>query len=455
VSARFDRRARAVLPDAAAWRRHDASVYRLREQRDAAAAGEPDFEALRSHAAALKAHVLASLASQLLRFEAAALAAGAQVHWAEDADAANAIVGDLLASRGVRRVVKSKSMLTEECGTNRFLEAKGIEVVDTDLGERIVQLAGEPPSHLVVPAVHKTRAEIGALFHRALGTPPGESDPERLVAHARRHLRERFLLAEAAITGANFLVAETGSLVLCTNEGNADLGIALAPLHVACVGIEKLVPTLADLAVFLRLLARSATGQPITAYTTLVTGPRPGGALHVVLVDNGRTRLLASESHARALACIRCGACLNTCPVYRRAGGHAYGLTVPGPIGAVLAPASRGGREAAELPFASSLCGSCSAVCPVKIDLHEQLLAWRRERNPFGVAARLALRATAWLMASRFAFEGAGRLARLAWPLLARRFPGNPAGAWLAGRELPPHPGASYRARARRRATSR
>src|SRR5690606_29579310 len=275
------------------------------------------------------------------------------------------------------RVVKSKSMLTEECGLNPWLEARGFTVVDTDLGERIVQLGAEPPSHLIVPAIHRTRGEIGALFARTMGSAPGENDPDRLMALARADLRARFLAAEAGISGANFAVAETGSIVLVTNEGNADLGTALPPLHVACVGIEKLVASFDDAAVFLRLLARSATGQPLSAYTTVLTGPRPGGELHVVLVDNGRTRLLADPAHRRALRCIRCGACLNTCPVYRRAGGHAYGTAVGGPIGAVLGPAL-GPAEGAALPWASSLCGSCTAVCPVRIDLHEQLLAWRR-----------------------------------------------------------------------------
>ncbi|RIL05978.1 MAG: 4Fe-4S ferredoxin, partial [Proteobacteria bacterium] len=379
------------MPDHAAVARHDAAVWSLRAKRDAAAAQVPDFEALRTRAAAIKDHVLDHLGAYLERFEASATAARAVVHWAPDARAACEIVEGLLRARGARRVVKSKSMLTEECGLNAWLEARGYEVVDTDLGERIVQLGGEPPSHLIVPAIHRTRGEIGALFERTLAAPAGETDPDRLMAIARADLRARFLAAEAGITGANFAIAESGALVLVTNEGNADLGTSLPPLHVACVGIEKLVPTLDDAAVFLRLLARSATGQPISAYTTVLRGPRPGGALHVVLVDNGRSRLLASEAHRRALRCIRCGACLNTCPVYRRAGGHAYGTAVAGPIGAVLAPA----HGASELPWASSLCGSCTAVCPVRIDLHAQLLAWRRETpaalpRALARAARLA-----------------------------------------------------------------
>jgi L-lactate dehydrogenase complex protein LldF len=445
----LDARALRTLPDAEAVRRHDAAVYDFRRRRDDAVGRVPDFEALRAQAAAIKAHTLDHLDVYLSRFEERATAAGAVVHWAPDAEAHNRIVCALLAERGVRRVAKSKSMLTEECGLNPYLEARGLEIVDTDLGERIVQLRHEPPSHIVAPAIHRRREEIGALFHEHLGSPMDETDPTRLTAHARRDLRGRFLAAEAGITGVNFAIAATGSIVVCTNEGNADLGVSLPPLHIASVGIEKVIPDLDDLAVFLRVLARSATGQPITAYTSILTGPRPGAELHIVVVDNGRSALLADPEHRSALACIRCGACLNTCPVYRRAGGYAYARTIAGPIGAVLAPAFDAGEEASALPFASSLCGSCSAVCPVGIDLHGQLLAWRRARPPRAAGERLALRGAALVMARPALFRLAGRLLRLLWPLLSRRWPGNPASAWLAGRELPDHPGATFRSRYR------
>ncbi len=440
----FDQRALATLPSRGELAQHDAAVWDLRRRRDAAAAEVPDWEALRERAAALKAFSLDHLDELLVGFEERARGAGAHVHWASDATALCRIVTELLAARGARRVVKSKSMLTEECGLNPHLAARGIEVVDTDLGERIVQLAGEPPSHLIVPAIHKTRREIGALFHRHMGTPEGEDDPERLTRHARNDLRRRFLAADAGITGANFAVAETGSLVIVTNEGNADLGSSLPPVHIACLGIEKVIPALADLPVFLRLLARSATGQPISAYTTVLTGPRAGGELHIVLVDNGRSTLLSNETQRGALACIRCGACLNTCPVYRRSGGHAYGTVIPGPIGSVLGPAL-GSAAGAELPHASSLCGSCTAVCPVKIDLHGQLLAWRGERYRPRAAERLLSFGAA--LALRFpALRGLARAAlRPLWPLLARRSPRNPAEGWLAARELPPLPKQSFR----------
>ena len=451
MSAALDRRALELLPAGPRLAAHDAAVFALREKRDAAGSAEPDFERLRDHAREAKAYALDHLDANLERFEARATAAGAVVHWAEDAPALNRIVHGLLEARGARHVVKSKSMLTEECGLNPYLESRGIEVVDTDLGERIVQLGHEPPSHIIMPAIHRTREDIGALFARELDVPAGETDPARLTEAARRHLRGHFLSADAAITGVNFAVAESGTIVVVTNEGNADLGMSLPKLHIACLGIEKVIPGLADLAVFLRLLARSATGQPISVYTSLVTGPRPGAELHIVLVDNGRTRLLADEQHRRALGCIRCGACLNTCPVYRRAGGHAYGWAIPGPIGAVLAPALGGTAERRGLPLASTLCGSCSAVCPVKIDLHEQLIAWRATDVPRGRRERGLARIAAAVFARPTLYRVAGRAARLAWPALSRRWPGNPAAPWLVSRALPTHPGASFRTRWRAR----
>ena len=451
MSAALDRRAAELLPTGPRLTAHDAAVFALREKRDAAGLAEPDFERLREYARVAKAFALDHLDLNLERFEAQATAAGARVHWAEDALALDRIVHELLEARGARRVVKSKSMLTEECGLNPYLESRGIEVIDTDLGERIVQLGHEPPSHIIMPAIHRTREDIGALFERELGVSAGETDPARLTEAARRHLRGHFLGADAAITGVNFAIAETGTFVVVTNEGNADLGMSLPPLHIACLGIEKVIPGLADLAVFLRLLARSATGQPISVYTSLVTGPRPGAELHIVLVDNGRTRLLADEQHRRALGCIRCGACLNTCPVYRRAGGHAYGFAIPGPIGAVLAPALGGPAARLSLPLASTLCGSCTAVCPVKLDLHEQLIAWRATDVPRGRRERVLARLCAAVLASPTLYRLAGRAARVVWPALSRRWPGNPASAWLASRALPEHPGASFRARWRAR----
>jgi L-lactate dehydrogenase complex protein LldF len=444
----FHRESAAFVANRAGTTRHDQALWHMREKRDVART--TDWEALRNHAQAIKAHVLDTLPELAARFAAKARANGWIIHWCGDGAELNREVAAVLAAAKVRRVVKSKSMLTEECGLNPHLEAAGLEVVDTDLGERIVQFRHEPPSHIVLPAIHLTRGDIGDTFHQHLNTPAGETDPGRLVEAARGHLRERFLAAEAGITGVNFAVADTGGIVLCTNEGNADLGTALPPLHLACMGIEKLVPSLDDAAVFLRLLARSATGQPITAFTTHLAGPdpqRPGHAAHLFIVDNGRHRIANDAEHRRSLACIRCGACMNTCPVYRRASGHAYGTVVPGPIGAVLAPAMIGTKTAKELPFASTLCGSCTDVCPVKIDLHDQLLAWRRRIAAEGhlpLSKRLGMKIGAWVLTKPQLYAAGGWLARRMWPLLQWRW--GPARAWTKDRDLPPAPAQSFRA---------
>lgn len=426
---------------------HEGAVRFVRDKRDRAAAEVPEWEELRNRAAAIKRHTLANLAPLLEQFEAHATAHGMIVHWASDASEHNEIVHGLLAARGVRHVVKSKSMLTEECGLNPFLEARGIEVVDTDLGERIVQFRDEPPSHIVMPAIHLRREDVGSLFARVLGTPPGETDPIRLTEAARQHLRSKFLNAGAGITGVNFAVAETGSLVVCTNEGNADLGTALPDLHIACLGIEKIVPRFQDLAVFLRLLARSATGQAITTYTSHYRAPRRGQELHVVLVDNGRSALLADEHHRSALQCIRCGACLNTCPVYRRSGGHSYGVTVAGPIGSVLAPA-KDAQQHASLPYACSLCGSCTEVCPAKVDLHDQLLTWRSElvrRGHGSLAESAVMSILGAALQSPTAYRLLGKAARAALRILPESLLRRMPDPWLRHRDLPRPPRQSFR----------
>ncbi len=309
---------------------------------------------------------------------------------------------------------------------------------------------GQPPSHIVLPAIHLRREEVGELDHATRGTPKGEKDPTTLARHAREDLRRRFLEADAGITGVNFAIAETGSVVVCTNEGNADLGTALPPLHIACMGVEKLVPRVVYIRFFMRLLARSAPGQPVTAYTTHLTGPDPRRAhqAHIVIVDNGRSRLEADEEHRSSLSCIRCGACMNTCPIYRRTGGYAYGWTVPGPIGAVLAPAMIGEGKAHELPYASTLCGSCTNVCPVRINLHEQLLSWRSRIAAGGHlpwTKRIAMRIGAWVMANPHLYAGGGWLVRRLWPLLIR-LPHGPMSGWTRTRDLPAPPASSFRA---------
>ncbi|MBW3596151.1 MAG: LUD domain-containing protein, partial [Planctomycetes bacterium] len=321
------------------------------------------------------------------------------------------------------------------------------------LGERIVQLRREPPSHIVLPAIHIKKEEVGELFHQHLGTDAGATDANYLTEAARGHLREKFLGADAGITGVNFAVAETGGIVVCTNEGNADLGVSLPKLHIACMGIEKLIPRTQDLGVFIRLLARSATGQPITTYTSHFHGPAPGGELHIVLVDNGRSEILASDDFRRSLHCIRCGACMNTCPIYRRSGGHSYRSTVPGPIGSILAPA-RDAKEHYTLPYASSLCGSCTDVCPVKIDLHHQLLTWRREINARRLlpkSKRLSMRIGAAVLRRPWLMSLARKAARLALAIAPRLLVYNRWNAWGRQRELPPLPPQSFRELYRRR----
>jgi L-lactate dehydrogenase complex protein LldF len=397
---------------------------------------------LREAASRIKDETLGHLGDFLVEFSRRASANGVHVHWASDSSEHNRIVRSLLEESGARTVVKSKSMLTEECGLNPYLERHGFDVIDTDLGERIVQLAGQPPSHIVMPAIHMRREEIGELFARRMGTEAGESRPEALTAAARVDLRRRFLLADAAITGVNFGVARTGGIVVCTNEGNADLGMHLAPLHIASMGIEKVIPGLEELAVFLRLLARSATGQALTVYTSHITAPRPGANLHVILVDNGRTDLLGTTAGREALKCIRCGACMNTCPVFRRAGGHEYETVIPGPIGSVLAPALDP-QHHGHLPFASTLCGSCSDVCPVRIDLHGLLFDLRQEVTREIGPAPAVFRLASYVLTRPALYRWAGRLGR--WALRHGRIVGTAFRPWTASRDLPVPPKEPFR----------
>lgn len=437
--------------DRAHW--HDAALWFVREKRDKAAQSVPEWETLRETASAIKAHTMSRLSEYLAQFDSQATKLGAKVYWARDAQEHNRIVLEILQARGVKKLVKSKSMLTEECHLNPFLQRHGIEVVDTDLGERIVQLAGQPPSHIVMPAIHFKKEEIGTLFHEQLHTAAGASDPNYLAEAARAHLRDKFMRADAGLTGVNFAVAQTGGFVVCTNEGNADLGVSLPNLHIACMGIEKIIPRAKDLGVFLRLLARSATGQPITTYSSHFHGPRSGGELHIVIVDNGRSALLGKERFRGSLKCIRCGACMNTCPVYRRSGGFSYESTVPGPIGSILAPA-RDPKHYYSLPYASSLCGSCTDVCPVKIDIHHQLLAWRREIVAGGNlprSKRLAMKLASVVLRNTWLYRLAGKLMRVALRWLPRFVVYNRWNAWGRQRDLPTVPRQSFRQQYKKR----
>lgn len=424
----------------------DRRLWDLRQKRDAQVRAIPEWEVLRSLASAIKEHTLANLAQYLQQFEAAATAAGATVHWAADAEAHNRIVHDLLAARGVGRLIKSKSMLTEECGLRPYLERAGIAVVETDLGERIQQLDGEDPSHIVVPAVHKLRSDVAGVFGRTIGTDPQNDDPHYLAESQRQAARPDILGAEAGMTGANFAVAETGSIVVCTNEGNADLSASVPPLHLVSVGIEKLVPRMADLGVFVRMLSRSALGSPITQYTSHFRGPRPGGEMHIVLVDNGRSGRLGMAEFWTSLKCIRCGACMNTCPVYRRSGGLSYGATYSGPIGLILNP-TLDRRKYSTLPFASTLNGSCTNVCPVKINIHEQIFAWRKvmaEEHETSAGKRLLMQAAGAVLSRPALYRRAIVAADSALRHLPRFALYAHANRWARGRDMPEPPRESF-----------
>lgn len=338
-------------------------------------------------------------------------------------------------------------MLTEECGLNEFLHQQGIDTVDTDLGERIVQFRDEPPSHIVLPAIHLKKQDVSETFHIHLGTQKGNNDPQYLTEAARGHLREKFIASELAITGVNFAVAETGGFVVCTNEGNADMGAHAARIHIACMGFEKIIPRTADLAVFLRLLARSATGQPITTYSSHFLKPRAGQELHIVIVDNGRSRQLGRADFRNSLKCIRCAACFNTCPVYRRSGGHSYHTAVAGPIGSILNP-NLDMKANADLPFASTLCGSCSNVCPVKIDIHEQLWKWRQELAKEGYVAgskKAGMKGMAFVLARPGLYRFSGRMARWFLRHLSFLFKSKKLNPWYRQREMPAAPKHSFR----------
>ena len=450
----FPAAAREALRDTRLRANLRAATDTIREKRGRAIAELADWEELREAARAIKADLLANLDRYLLQFEESVTAAGGHVHWASDGARANEIVLELARSHGVEEVVKVKSLTTDEIGLNDALAAGGVNAIETDFAELILQLDGDWPSHILVPAIHRNRAEIRDLFARTIAAPSITDDPRDLAEAARVYLRERFLHARMAVSGANFGVAETGTLCVVESEGNGRMCTTLPPLLVSILGIEKLLPRFSDLEVFLQLLPRSSTGERMNPYTSLWTGVSPGDGpqeLHVILLDAGRTRVLADEVGRDALHCIRCSACLNVCPVYSRTGGHAYGSVYPGPIGAILTPQLRGIERAPTLPFASSLCGACYEVCPVKIDIPKILVHLRAE----AVAAtghtpeRLTMDAAAWLFAKPSRFALATRLARLLQRpfrrgATIRRLPG-PLGAWTRTRDLQPLAPQSFR----------
>ena len=440
---------------------HDESLWFIRQKRDKAAQQLPEWESLRDLASQIKENVLANMDTYLLEFEKKAEANGIKIHWAADAHEHNEIIlgiikrrDAMLASQSISRrehgvstkIVKSKSMLTEECHLNPFLEKNGVEVIDSDLGERIVQMRKEVPSHIVLPAIHLKKQEVGETFHKHLGTDEGASDPQYLTEAARQHLREKFIASDIAITGVNFAIAETGGFVVCTNEGNADMGAHLANVHIACMGFEKIIPKAEHLGVFLRLLARSATGQPITTYSSHFQKPREGQEMHIVIVDNGRSTQLGRPDFRNSLKCIRCAACFNTCPVYRRSGGHSYHTAISGPIGIILAP-NLDMKANADLPFASTLCGSCTNVCPVKIDIHDQIWKWRQvvtEAGYVDATKKIGIKAMNLVLSNPKIYRIAGKIGRETMrfaPFLVN----NNLNFWYKQREMPEAPKESFR----------
>jgi L-lactate dehydrogenase complex protein LldF len=470
TSRRFPANVRDALADPVLQRALGNIPAGFQEKRAAAVARLPEFGALCDAARDIKDHTLQHLDFYLEALEAEVTGRGGRVHWCRDADEARAAVLEICRAAGARAVIKGKSMTSEEIALNDHLEAHGIEAVETDLGEYIIQLRREPPSHIIAPAIHLNRGQIADAFlsaHRRLDKSRRLETPRDLLEEAREVLRAKFLGADVGITGANALVAETGSAVVVTNEGNADLALTLPKVHIVIAGIEKLVPTLEDAWTILRVLARSATGQEITAYTTFVTGPRRAGdpcgpeAFHLVLVDNGRARMLGSEFRDM-LRCIRCAACMNHCPVYAAVGGHAYGWVYPGPMGAVLTPWLVGLAEAGHLPNASTLCGRCEAVCPMRIPLPRLLRAWREREFALKLAsppARYGVRVWAFFATRPRLYHAAARAGVKLLGVLGRgsgRFRRLPlAGAWTRFHDLPSPEGATFQAlwaRAERRA---
>lgn len=425
---------------------HDKAVWHMRHKRDLGVNKIKNWEALRDTASQIKLDVLSNLDTYLEEFEQKAKSNGIHVHWAIDGDEHNQIVKSILKNKKVKILVKSKSMLTEECKLNPYLEEHGIEVVDTDLGERIIQLAKEPPSHITAPAIHKKKEEVDILFQETLGSQPANGDPNYLTNVARLDLRDKFMKADAALTGVNFAVSESGGFVVCTNEGNADMGVHLAPVHIASMGIEKIIPKMEHLGVFLRVLGRSANGQSITSYSSHFFKPKVGQEMHIVIVDNGRSELLGKEDFRKSLMCIRCGACLNTCPVYRRSGGHSYGSVIPGPIGAILSP-NIDLKKYSTLPFASTLCGSCTDVCPVKIDIHSQLFKWRQiimKEHPERLK-QAAMKMNGKIFKSNKRYKILGHIVQLALKILPRNVIYNRWNSWGLQRDLPSDPRRSFK----------
>jgi L-lactate dehydrogenase complex protein LldF len=452
----FQKAALTLLEDAQLRKnvRHATDV--ITRKRAQVVEEQQDWQELRTSASAIKAHTLRHLDEYLLQFEAACTAAGGHVHWAADADEANRIIVALMRQYGGKEVIKVKTMTSDEIGLNKALEANGIHPHETDLADMIIQLGHDEPSHIVVPALHKNRQQVREIFMRTMGLKKLGDRPEDLTAAARKYLREKFLTVKTGISGANFLIAETGGVCVVESEGNGRMCLTLPDVLITVAGIEKVIPSFRDLEVFLQLLPRSATGERMNPYNSLWTGVQAGEGpqeFHVVLLDNGRTRILADEEARQTLHCIRCGACLNTCPVYRQTGGHAYGSIYAGPIGAILTPQLFNMEHAQSLPYASSLCGACYEVCPVKINIPEVLIHLRgrvvREQQSGANVEAIGMKVMSRIFASRRSFEAAQRLGRLGqWPFVRdgwiHHLPGM-LGNWTAVRDLKPLPKQTFR----------
>ena len=462
----FKRKSAEVLADKPIQANLRGLYSGFHQARLAAGQATPDWEEMRDSGRDIKTHTIRHLDHYLEQMADNVEQSGGRVFFAHDAESANRYIVDLAQSIGARTVIKSKSMVSEETGLGVQLEAAGIEAVETDLGEYIIQLADESPFHIIAPAIHKSRQEVADLFHDRFGSPR-DQDREELMAEARKRLRDAFARAEMSVTGGNFMVADTGTLALVTNEGNGRMCTSMPRVHVAMVGMEKIIPSMADLGMFLKLLIRSATGQrPLSSYVTLVSGPRSEEEedgpeeFHLVVVDNGRSKLLADPELREALNCLKCGACLNACPVYRKVGGHSYGWVYGGPIGAVLTPAMTGLAEARDLPYASSLCGACREACPVRIDIPRMLLHLRKQiaegdadtgRSKAPLLERLAFRLWSATVRAPSAMRLASVLGRfLQLPLRRRgtlRWLPPPLGGWTKHRHFPALASKSFRDR--------
>ena len=464
----FPQAAKAALGNAQLRRNMAHATSTIRDKRARVVGEVPDWEALRDAGSAVKQKVLAELPELLTQLEENVTARGGVVHWARDADEANRIVAEIAEAKGVDEVVKIKSMATQEIGLNEALAARGIAAVETDLAELIVQLSDDMPSHFLVPAIHRNRSEIRDIFLARMADAPADlSDaPSELAKAARAHLRRKFLSAKVAVSGANFGVADTGTIAVVESEGNGRMCLTLPETLVTVMGIEKLLPAFTDLEVFLQLLPRSSTGERMNPYTSLWTGVTPGDGpqeFHLILLDNGRTKVLADEVGRAALHCIRCSACLNVCPVYERVGGHAYGSVYPGPIGAILTPQLTGpvGTKGAghadpnsSLPYASTLCGACFEVCPVKIDIPSILVDLRArevdaDRGRLVDPTAAAMRVASWAMSDAGRFAAAERAAALTHVVggkdrVVKRLP-YPGSKWTGSRDMPVPPSRSFR----------